>query len=195
MLTVITNRHLCCEDFLSHIARLAGKVDAIILREKDLSPTHYYSLALSCQKICANTTTQLILHTHLPFAIQMNLPIQMSYTHFLEQSTQYCSQLSIGVSIHSLTEAIDAQSRGASWLIAGNIFKTNCKPDLSGRGLLFLEQICQNVTIPVDAIGGIEPSKINEILDAGARGVCTMSGAMQCRNITHWVNTYRRAGA
>ncbi len=83
----------------------------------------------------------------------------------------------IGASIHSVEEARKAEKLGASYLTAGHIYETGCKPDLAPRGLGFLREVCQSVDIPVYAIGGIhlEKQQLSEIYEAGARGACIMS--------------------
>lgn len=50
---------------------------------------------------------------------------------------------------------MEAQALGATYLLAGHIFDTSCKPGLPGRGLDFLAQVCAAVPLPVYAIGGI----------------------------------------
>ena len=87
----------------------------------------------------------------------------------------------IGASIHSVEEAKKAEKLGATYLTAGHIYETGCKPDLPPRGLNFLKEVCQAVDIPVYAIGGIrlEKRQIAEIQKAGARGACIMSELMK----------------
>ena len=87
----------------------------------------------------------------------------------------------IGASVHSVDEAQRAQALGATYLTAGHIFTTECKKGLPPRGLQFLQEVCQSVSIPVYAIGGItlDPQKIETVLSCGASRVCIMSGMMQ----------------
>ena len=77
-------------------------------------------------------------------------------------------------------EAIEAQKLGATYISAGHIFATDCKKDLPPRGLEFLKEDCNSVTIPVYAIVGIKLSDVqmDEIIKCGAKGGCIMSGMM-----------------
>lgn len=86
----------------------------------------------------------------------------------------------IGVSVHAANEALEAQSLGATYLTAGHIYATDCKKGLPPRGTAFLREICQTVSIPVYAIGGIrlEAAQIREVMSCGAVGGCIMSGMM-----------------
>ena len=175
-LICVTNRRLCEEDFLHRIRRIAsGGVDAILLREKDLPEAAYRRLAQQCLEICCNTATPLWLNKTLSQETQHLLP-------------------AIGVSVHSPQDAALAASHGASWLIAGHVYPTACKPDLPPRGIPFIRQICETVSIPVYAIGGITADKQPDLRQAGAEGCCVMSHWMQCPNpeaeIQKWRNCH-----
>lgn len=87
----------------------------------------------------------------------------------------------IGCSIHSVEEAVEAQKLGASYITAGHIYATDCKKGLAPRGLEFLKEVCESVTIPVYAIGGIdvEGTRRDEVKMCGAAGSCIMSGMMR----------------
>lgn len=85
----------------------------------------------------------------------------------------------IGTSVHSLEEALEAERLGASYVTAGHIFPTECKPGLEPRGLEFLQKICEGVKIPVYAIGGIHPDNLEKIAQTGAAGACMMSEFMR----------------
>ena len=86
----------------------------------------------------------------------------------------------IGASVHSVEEATEAVTLGATYLIAGHIFSTDSKKGVPPRGLSFLKQVCDAVSIPVFAIGGITRNDVNAIKATGAKGVCIMSEAMTC---------------
>ena len=73
-----------------------------------------------------------------------------------------------------------AEALGCTYVTAGHIFDTDSKKGTPGRGLDFLEKVCDAVDIPVYAIGGIGPDNIRSVLEAGAAGACVMSGLMTC---------------
>ncbi|NMI05416.1 thiazole tautomerase TenI [Paenibacillus sp. SZ31] len=81
----------------------------------------------------------------------------------------------LGVSVHSIDEAKNAEERGANYLFFGHVYATNSKPDLEPRGLSALAEVCRGVSIPVIAIGGVEPGNIHAIRSAGAQGVAVIS--------------------
>ena len=85
----------------------------------------------------------------------------------------------IGTSIHSVEDAIFAESHGADYITAGHIFTTDCKKGLPGRGIEWLKTVCDAVSIPVYAIGGISDANAGELSDCGISGYCMMSASMQ----------------
>lgn len=188
-IVAVTNRHLCKIDFLTKIEELAkSDVEAIILREKDLSEIEYEELAKKVIEICEKNGKKLILHNflnvakklnhkniHLPFEIFKKLAINEN-SRFLDTKLEMTE---IGTSIHSVEDAIFAEKNGATYITAGHIFETDCKKGLKGRGLDFLKEVCSSVKISVYAIGGISSTNLESVLDCGAKFGCIMSGAMK----------------
>lgn len=85
----------------------------------------------------------------------------------------------IGTSIHSVEDAVFAESHGADYITAGHIFTTDCKKGLPGRGIDWLKSICHAVSIPVYAIGGISDANISMLSDCNIAGYCMMSASMR----------------
>lgn len=177
MIFCVTNRSLCKADFLQQLRRIAGaKPDAIVLREKTLSEAAYWQLAEQVFSICQENQVQLICNTFIRVAERLAVPVQIPFSTLSQTDSL---SVPFGVSVHSVEEAIRAEQAGAAFLIAGHIFATACKPDLPPRGLLFLQEICQAVSIPVLGIGGIHVQNAASILQTGAVGFCIMSDFMQ----------------
>lgn len=85
----------------------------------------------------------------------------------------------IGTSIHSVEDAVFAESHGADYITAGHIFTTDCKKGLPGRGINWLKSICNAVSIPVYAIGGISDANVSMLYDCNISGYCMMSASMK----------------
>lgn len=188
----VTNRHLCKGDFLQQIDKICALpyVSAILLREKDLNETEYLDLARSVIERVGSANQerarqqiapiQLILHQFLAVARSLSHPaIHLPFATFLEQHAALDDFTIVGTSIHSLSDAQTAQQYGATYVTAGHIYPTNCKPDLPARGLDFLQEVTSNTELPVYGIGGIHPHNADTIVPAGAAGVCMMSEFMQ----------------
>ena len=186
-LIAVTDSASCPRPLPEQIERLARltqqRPQAVILRAKDIEREAYRTLAKSARQLCTAASLPLILHSdwnlarelgisrlHLPLALLRQMPT-CERAHFAWLST----------SVHSVDEALEAQSLGASVLIAGHIYATQCKAGLTPRGLSFLHEVCKAVQLPVYAIGGIGFNKAQhaELLAQGARGACVMSAYMR----------------
>ena len=181
----VTNRSLCKEDFLVRIEKIAKTEAAgIILREKDLSEEEYQALAEKILTICQKQKMQCILHTHTNVARKLaynaiHLPMPILRT--LPEKERDAFQI-LGASCHSLEEAVEAEKLGCTYITAGHIY---------GRGIEFLKKICETVSIPVYAIGGISAENIMKVRNAGAAGGCIMSGVMQCDNVQEYLKGFK----
>ncbi len=181
----VTNRRLCHGEFLSRIEEIAAcRPAAILLREKDLSEETYERLAGQVIKLCQKYDVPCILHSFLRAAknlqadkIHLPLPLLRATT-----KKERAAFRMLGASCHSIEEAKEAKRLGCTYITAGHIFATDCKKTIPPRGVDFLKSVCDSVSIPVYAIGGICGENIEAVRCAGAAGACVMSGPMQCKN-------------
>lgn len=190
-LIAVTDRRQCTCNFFEQIERLCLYApDRIILREKDMPDSIYYDYAVKCRDICAASQTPFSVNGRPHIAVQLNIPdIHLSYAYFIKNASGLSGFRTIGVSVHSVSEAVCAAKAGADYLIAGHIFATDCKKGVPPRGLAFLRDVCHAVhalvlegfcsEIPVYGIGGISFDNLKTLTDAGAAGGCMMSGAMK----------------
>lgn len=180
----ITNRHLVTGNYWEQLEKiLAAGVYAIILREKDLAPSEYAIYAAKLLTLCEHYHTQCILHSFSQVAKKLgaknfhcSLPCLEAHPN-LKQNFKV-----LGASIHTAAEAEKAATLGATYLLAGHIFPTSCKPDTPPVGLNTLAEICQSTSLPVYALGGITPATIGKLQGLPIAGVAVMSGLMTCEN-------------
>lgn len=157
-----------------------NKPDILILREKDLSETEYELLAKEIISVCEKAGIECILHSFIDVArrlkhrkIHLPMPVLKKYPGISEEFDV------LGASVHSVEEAVLAESLGASYVTASNVFETDCKPGMKEKGILWLDEVCGAVSIPVYALGGISEKNINLIKRTRASGACMMSGYMK----------------
>lgn len=177
----ITNRTLAGTAFLQRIETAAKTgVDALILREKDLTASEYETLARQVLALCEANQTPCILHSFTEAAKKLGHPlIHLTMKDFVQMTENERKEFQIiGVSTHTVDEAILAEHLGADYITASHIFPTDCKAGLAPRGLDYLREVCAAVTIPVYALGGIHPENVELCIEAGAAGVCMMSEYM-----------------
>lgn len=186
----VTNKKLCCEDFLLRIEKIAmSRPGGIILREKDIGEDEYMSLAEKVLEICRKYDVPCILHSFWEVAKKLDckaVHLPLGILTALSPKDRSAFQV-LGTSCHSARDASVAQELGCTYIIAGHIFDTDCKKGTPGRGTDFLQDVCKSVTIPVYAIGGITPENIAKVRKCGASGACVMSGIMKCEDTKRYL--------
>ena len=191
---VLTNHSICRDNFLTRIELLAkAHPKAIVLREKEFSESEYIKLAKEVISKCNQYGTICILHNYVSAAKvlkhnALHLPLPVLRSLSPEERSMFKI---LGASCHSVEEAKEAEALNCTYITAGHIFDTDCKRGLPGRGLDFLKNICNAISIPVYAIGGIDSANISDVLSAGAAGACVMSGAMVCGNVPEYLASFK----
>ena len=183
---VITNRALVKGDFLEQLERvLRLRPHGLILREKDLSDAAYTALAKEVLALCRKEEVLCFLHSRIPSAKELNcrnlhLSVPALDAMRPEERRRVREEFDrISVSCHSMEDMQFAVECGASQIVLGTIFETDCKKGLKGSGTGFVREICRACPVPVYAIGGVTPERLPEVMEAGAAGGCMMSGFMK----------------
>ena len=186
-LIAVTDSAICPRPLAEQIERLAKLTElrpqAVILRAKALDKAAYRTLALQAQQSCEAAGIPLILHSDWQLARELGISMLHLPLALLRQISEYERAYFtwLSTSVHSVGEAQEAQALGATVLIAGHIYTTQCKTSLAPRGLGFLQSVCSAVSLPVYAIGGIDfdAEQHAELQANGARGACVMSAYMR----------------
>ena len=198
-LNIISNRKLCeNENLEKQIEKIFSayekkiilknfEIVALTLREKDLDKNEYLKLIEKIYPICKRYGINLILHQNYDLNLDDKYNIEgihLSYSIFKSLNQNIKAELikkykRIGVSIHSLDEAKEVESLGASYVVAGHIFETECKKGLEPRGLKFIKDLSSALSIPIFAIGGIDEKNSLSVINNGAFSICMMSTLMK----------------
>ena len=198
-LNIISNRKLCeNENLEKQIEKIFSayerkiilenfEIVALTLREKDLNENEYLNLVEKIYPICQKHKINLILHQNYDLKLddRYNIDgIHLSYSIFKSLNKNIKEELinkykRIGISIHSIDEGKEVEMLGATYVVAGHIFETDCKKGLEPRGLEFVEELSSILTIPIFAIGGIDEKNSQSVIDSGAFSVCMMSSIMK----------------
>ena len=125
--------------------------------------------------------------------IQVNQFVEIDGIH-LPESTEKLddfihTQLIVGQSVHSIEAARIAYSNNVDYLIAGTIFPSKSHPDGVLSGTKLIEQIKNELDIPVIGIGGINHMNVKDVMNAGANGIAVIGSILEDRNP---VNATRR---
>ncbi len=185
----ITNHELAPTNYWDQLEQIAASdVDVIVLREKNLSEEEYTNYAKRALRLCNIHDKTCILHHFGKAAIRFHVPrFQCSLNYLETHSSLLYYMTTLGVSVHTPEEAKRAEELGATYIMASHVFPTACKKDLPPILPQTVQAICDAVSIPVYALGGVTPQTIKELQDVPITGVALMSGLMTCSDVPAYV--------
>ena len=160
---------------------------AIQLRERDLSARELVTLAREVQGVTASHRSQLLINDRIDVALALegvgvhlrsnSLPVSVA-------RQLLGAQRLVGVSVHTIEEAIQAESQGADYIVLGPIYATPSKqmfgPPL---GIHTLEKACRLVRIPIIGIGGVTAARAQQMRRAGAFGVAVITAILGATDV------------
>ncbi len=163
-----------------------GGVTCVQIREKELPFPAFLEKANAFKQICD--------HSGIPLIVNDNIEVARSCradgVHIgqkdgsIEAARNLLGQnVFIGVSVHSIEEALQAVQDGADYLGVGALFPTETKLDAQSVSLEILHEICSQVTIPVVGIGGINQTNIHKLRGMGLAGIAVVSAIFNAPDI------------
>ncbi|MDP5274756.1 thiazole tautomerase TenI [Chengkuizengella axinellae] len=190
-LHLISNGKLSLQRFAEIAGQIHSYVTAIHIREKQKSARELMS-GVTLLEEQGVPLSKIVINDRVDVAVVSRVSsVQLAY-HSLDAQLvkRTFPNIRIGCSVHSLEEALSMEQKQVDYVFYGHVYETDSKPGLPGRGLRELEVITQKLQIPVIAIGGIKPSNIKEVLNAGASGIAVMSGLLEAENPLEAVRQY-----
>ena len=154
------------------------------LREKDLSARDLYELGLRVKNAIAGRA-KLIVNDRVDVALALNadgVQLPEDGMPVAEARRIVGPDMLIGRSVHSVSGAVEAQSDGADFLIAGTIFRSQSHPDGAAQGTNFLRSLCREVSLPVLAIGGVTSQNVHDVMEAGCSGAAVISAISEAED-------------
>ena len=91
--------------------------------------------------------------------------------------------LIIGISTHSVEQAIEAERGGADYIGFGPLYPGGLRNNAAGRGLAMLAEVRAAVRIPIVAIGGITLANVPSALTAGADACAIITDVVRARDV------------
>ncbi len=187
-LYLVTNRYQdSVESFLEKIETACRSgVTIVQLREKNLTTNQYYQLAKQVKKITDAYQVPLIIDDRLDICLAVDaaglhigddeLPVSVARQVLGPEKI-------LGVTAKTVKRALEAEEGGADYLGTGAIFPTTTKENAPITLISTLKTICQRVTIPVVAIGGLTSENIDQLAATGIAGVAVVRDLMQAEDI------------
>ncbi len=166
---------------------IQGGATFIQLREKNMEKEQFLQEAMKIKKVTDKY--------HVPFVINDDVDIAIACdadgVHVGQKDMEagkvrekLGKDKIIGVSVQTIEQAILAEKNGADYLGVGAVFPTSTKEDASEVSYNTLKSICNEVSIPVVAIGGIQANNIINLKGSGIDGIAVVSAIFARENIT-----------
>lgn len=196
-LYLITNRTIVPDNniFGAIEEALKGGVRAVQLREKDLRIRELLDMAYRMRELTKRHGAKLFINDRVDVAVA----IEADGVHLGRKSIppwaakRVSKDLLVGVSTHSVQEAIQAEKEGADFITLGPVFYTPSKAGYGEPvGLDILRAVCSSVSLPVLAIGGIKLENVKDVINSGAKGVAVISAILGAVNIKDAVEIFLR---
>jgi thiamine-phosphate pyrophosphorylase len=166
---------------------LTAAAPAIQLRERDLSARELMTLAREVQALTASHRSQLLINDRIDVALALegvgvhlrsnSLPVPVA-------RQMLGAQRLLGISVHAVEEAVQAESQGVDYIVLGPIYETPSKqmfgPPL---GIHTLEKACKLVRVPILGIGGVTAARAREMRRAGAFGAAVITAILSAPDV------------
>lgn len=165
---------------------IKGGATLIQLREKELSYTAFLEQAIQLKKVTDKYHIPLIINDNVDVAKAVNAEGVHVGQKDMEAGAvrqKLGENKIIGVSVQTVEQALLAQKQGADYLGVGAVFSTSTKLDASEVSFETLQKICDAVSIPVVAIGGINAQNIMQLKNSGIDGVAVVSAIFAQKDI------------
>ena len=165
---------------------LHGGATFLQLREKNLDDAHFLEEARELQALCRERGVPFIVNDNVDVALAMGADGIHVGQHDMEAGDVrrlLGPDRILGVSAQTVEQALLAQERGADYLGVGAVFPTGSKDDADDVSFEELRAICEAVTIPVVAIGGISLSNVKKLAGSGICGIAVISAIFAQKDI------------
>ncbi len=188
-LYLCTDRQIMTVDTIEESVELAikGGVTVVQLREKNCTSRKFYELAKGVKDITDAYEIPLIINDRIDIALavgadgvhlgQSDVPVEVARNLLGAYKI-------VGATANTVERAVHAMKSGADYLGVGDIFGTTSKADTKHISLEELKEICNQVDIPVVAIGGVNKENISLLRQTGVDGAAVISAVIGQKDIT-----------
>ena len=188
LLYAVTDRHWLGEETLYDQVKKAldGGATFVQLREKNLDREVFLAEAKEIQKLCKEYGVPFVVNDEVSIAKDIDadgVHVGQSDMEARDVRKILGPDKIIGVSAQTVEQAIIAEKHGADYLGVGAVFTTGSKDDADDVSHETLKAICEAVSIPVIAIGGITKDNVAELAGSGICGVAVISAIFGQKDI------------
>jgi thiamine-phosphate pyrophosphorylase len=193
---LVTDRqYLGGRDFYDCVeAALSGGVTLVQLREKNIDLSTFFKIGEKVKILCDSYKVPLLVNDNITVAKEIcaaGVHLGQEDDNIEQARKQLGEDAIIGISAHTVDEALEAEKRGADYLGVGAVYPTGSKLDAKAVGLERLRAIKEAVHIPIVGIGGISVDKYSQVMSYGIAGCAMISGILADSNIAEVVRKIR----
>ena len=177
---------------------LKGGATCVQLREKELEEAAFLQEAIEMQALCKKYNVPFFINDNVEIAVKCKadgIHVGQEDMAAAQVRQRVGDDMMIGVSVHSVEEALEAIKNGADCLGVGAMFSTSTKTDADVLPKETLRAICEAVDIPVVAIGGISKENMMELSGTGVDGVALVSAIFAAEDIENECRKLRSLSA
>ena len=167
-------------------AALKGGATCVQLREKELDRDAFLAEAEELKALCARFGVPLIINDNVELALEVDadgVHVGQEDMDARDVRSLIGENKILGVTAKTVEQARKAQQAGADYLGSGAVFGSTTKLNARPMSRELLQAICESVTIPVVAIGGIHRGNIASLSGTGIRGAAVVSGIFAAEDI------------
>lgn len=188
LLYAVTDRHWLNGRSLIEVVEesLKGGVTFLQLREKELDDESFLKEAKELKALCREYKVPFVINDNVEIAIKTDadgVHVGQSDMEAGDVRKRLGPDKIIGVSAQTVEQAVLAEKRGADYLGVGAVFPTGSKDDADDVSFETLKAICEAVSIPVVAIGGISKENAIKLKGSGICGVAVISAIYAASDI------------
>ena len=200
LLYAVTDRHWLGERTLYEVVRdsLDGGVTFLQLREKNLDEDSFYEEAVRLQAMAREYKVPFVINDNVEIAVRMHADGVHVGQDDMEAGNVRAligPDKILGVSAQTVEQAVLAEQQGADYLGVGAVFPTGSKDDAVDVPFETLKAICEAVTIPVVAIGGITLENTPELAGTGICGIAVISAIYAQKDIREAASALKKVTA
>ena len=180
-LHLVTDSRLGPEALLGVVEAAArAGIDWVQVRDHSATAYDLLSLCQSIVTICRPLGVRVAVNDRLDVALAVGADAVQLGSRSLPicAAKRIAGSMLIGASVHSLSEAAEAESDGADWVTFGHFFPTDSHPNEPCRDIAELKIVANAASIPVIAIGGIGADQVATVIEAGASGIAVISAIL-----------------
>ena len=180
-LHLVTDSRLGKRELLGAVEAAAHNgVDWVQVRDHSSTARELFELSRRIVSICRPLGVRVAVNDRLDVALAVAADaVQLGSRSLpIAVAKRIAGRMLIGASVHTLSEAAEAESDGADWVTFGHFFPTDSHPNEPCRDIAELKIVAKAASIPVIAIGGIGVDQVSTVVEAGAGGIAVISAIL-----------------